>query len=296
MADEKLPLVTLPETPSAARGCTRRQLVRGAALAACAPALGALTGCGHRISSERDVNVGAPVDGKLVLSTSDIRELGRAGGAVIARNPCIPPVLIANTGAGVLAIGALCPHANCELTWVQEDLAAECPCHGSRFAGDGTVLSGPAVSDVQSYPASIDASGAIVVNLFAGDKIFPAVSNGSVTIDLSDPKYRPLQTAGGAVVGHPDGSPTPIVVTRPTTDPAAPNGGFQVFSANCTHLTCTVLPVDEQLHCPCHGSVFLLDGSVIHGPAIEPLNPQPFTFQAGPAGGGTITVQFPPIC
>src|SRR5437660_11921364 len=110
MPDEKLPLIALRDPGTPGQACSRRQLVRGAALAACAPALGALTGCARRVSPERSVTVAAPVDGKLVLSTNDVRELARAGGAVIARNPCIPPVLIANTGAGILALGALCPH------------------------------------------------------------------------------------------------------------------------------------------------------------------------------------------
>src|SRR2546423_14799863 len=111
MADDKLPVAAL-QAGTPGHECSRRRLVRGAALAACAPALGALVGCGRRVSPERDVNVDPPVDGRLRLSTSDFRELARAGGAVVAHNPCVPPVLIVNTGAGTLAMGAPCPHAN----------------------------------------------------------------------------------------------------------------------------------------------------------------------------------------
>jgi cytochrome b6-f complex iron-sulfur subunit len=289
MADDKLPMVPLqPDT--AGLGCSRRQLVRGAALAACVPALGALVGCARRISPNRDVNVGPPVDGRLVVSTTDARELGRAGGAVVVHSPCIVnPVLVVNTGSGFLAMNALCPHANCEIAWVPEDRQAECPCHGSRFAGDGTVLNGPAVVDLAAYPAALDASGAVVISLFTGDKIFPAVSNGSVVIDLADPKYAKLQTPGGAIVGHPEGAPFPIVLTRPGP-PTTAQGGIVVLSALCPHLACTVLPLSERLHCPCHGSVFLLDGTVLNGPAVDPLPQLPFTFRAGPPGPGTITV------
>src|SRR5882757_4729621 len=210
MADDKLPLVPLqPDTTGL--GFSRRQLVRGAALAACAPALGPLVGCARRISPNRDVNVGPPVDGRLVVSTTEARELGRAGGAVVVHTPCIAnPVLVVNTGSGFLAMNALCPHANCEIAWVPEDRQAECPCHGSRFAGDGTVLNGPAVVDLPAYPATLNADGTVAINLFAGDKIFPPVSNGSIVIHLDDAKYRALQTPGGAIVGHPDGAPSPI--------------------------------------------------------------------------------------
>lgn len=42
---------------------------------------------------------------------------------------------------------------------------------------------------------------------------------------------------------------------------------------NCTHLGCTFPwnPVDEQFQCPCHGSLYAPDGSVIRGPAPLPL-------------------------
>ena len=50
--------------------------------------------------------------------------------------------------------------------------------------------------------------------------------------------------------------------------------GFAVASAVCTHLGCTVahFTSDQKFHCPCHGSVFGADGTVLHGPAPRPLN------------------------
>ncbi len=49
--------------------------------------------------------------------------------------------------------------------------------------------------------------------------------------------------------------------------------GFAVASAVCTHLGCTVqhFNTDNRFHCPCHGSVFAADGSVVSGPAPRPL-------------------------
>ncbi len=42
---------------------------------------------------------------------------------------------------------------------------------------------------------------------------------------------------------------------------------------NCTHLGCTFPwnPTDQQFQCPCHGSLYAPDGSVIRGPAPLPL-------------------------
>ena len=50
---------------------------------------------------------------------------------------------------------------------------------------------------------------------------------------------------------------------------------FRAYNQKCTHLGCPVLPtLNEQnnIHCPCHGSVFSSeDGSVVNGPAARPL-------------------------
>ena len=42
---------------------------------------------------------------------------------------------------------------------------------------------------------------------------------------------------------------------------------------NCTHLGCTFPwnPLDQQFQCPCHGSLYAPDGSVVRGPAPLPL-------------------------
>jgi cytochrome b6-f complex iron-sulfur subunit len=49
--------------------------------------------------------------------------------------------------------------------------------------------------------------------------------------------------------------------------------GFYALSAVCTHLGCLSVfkPEDGVIACPCHGSSFQKDGSVIAGPAPRPL-------------------------
>ena len=68
---------------------------------------------------------------------------------------------------------------------------------------------------------------------------------------------------GGAVGTTLDGQP--IVLTQ------AKAGTIVALSAICTHQGCTVGPLRGELLCPCHGSVFALDGSNISGPAPSPL-------------------------
>ncbi|MFV5994872.1 Rieske 2Fe-2S domain-containing protein [Streptomyces sp. NPDC056231] len=52
-------------------------------------------------------------------------------------------------------------------------------------------------------------------------------------------------------------------------------GYASALSARCTHLGCLVQFNDaEQVwECPCYGSRFATDGSVLHGPATRPLEP-----------------------
>jgi cytochrome b6-f complex iron-sulfur subunit len=63
------------------------------------------------------------------------------------------------------------------------------------------------------------------------------------------------------------GEPTYLTVTEANTLDAIG------IVDNCTHLGCT-FPwngVEQQFQCPCHGSRFASDGSVVRGPADRPL-------------------------
>jgi Rieske Fe-S protein len=60
------------------------------------------------------------------------------------------------------------------------------------------------------------------------------------------------------------------VVAQPTA------GEYVAFSATCTHQGCQVSEVEgAEIVCTCHGSRFSIeDGSVLSGPATEPLGSQ----------------------
>lgn len=72
-----------------------------------------------------------------------------------------------------------------------------------------------------------------------------------------------------------------VVVTQPTA------GQFKAFSAICTHQGCPLAEVTgAAIDCNCHGSQFSIkDGSVLRGPATQPLAPMKVV-----ESGGNLTV------
>ena len=62
-------------------------------------------------------------------------------------------------------------------------------------------------------------------------------------------------------------------------------GKVDVLAINCSHLGCSVaLNTDaKSFDCPCHGSRFHLDGTVLHGPAAYPLSHLKWTKGSDPA-------------
>jgi cytochrome b6-f complex iron-sulfur subunit len=74
------------------------------------------------------------------------------------------------------------------------------------------------------------------------------------------------------------------ITLPPSLAPAAPylppgrsvvvvkeGNNVHAISRICTHLGCIVKPTDTGFDCPCHGSKFAKDGSVIKGPAPKAL-------------------------
>jgi Rieske Fe-S protein len=71
----------------------------------------------------------------------------------------------------------------------------------------------------------------------------------------------------------------PVVIVRDAA-------GVHAVSRVCTHLGCIVQPSPSGFDCPCHGSRFAVDGTVLKGPAPKPLKWLAVT----PLGGGSYVV------
>ena len=248
------------------------------ALLRCGGAACALAACGKFVDAPIAIEAGTPSRGLLSLPIARLPELSSPGGSVLLHVNATDflgrrvSVLVANTTSqGLRAYGAYCPHSGCEVAWVDGEDSVVCPCHLSRFAVDGSVTHPPAVVDLDTYPAKLSPDGlTLIVDLNGSAGVFPAAANGEVSFTID--QLPALAQVGGSVTGHSAGVPFPRVVLR------AGASQMLAFDARCPHLGCAVSGAQKLFICPCHGSLFDLDGSVKLGPSERPLTPLAVTF------------------
>jgi Rieske Fe-S protein len=79
---------------------------------------------------------------------SSIDEIAPGSGAVLRRG--MTKVAVSRDQNGkVCELSAVCPHLECIVQWNPAEQTWDCPCHGSRFHADGTVVNGPANSNLK---------------------------------------------------------------------------------------------------------------------------------------------------
>ncbi len=76
------------------------------------------------------------------------------GGGAIGRHQGRRVAAHRTDDGAVMMVDARCTHLGCVVQWNNSDRSWDCPCHGSRFAPDGTVLDGPAVTALELLPGS----------------------------------------------------------------------------------------------------------------------------------------------
>jgi glycine/D-amino acid oxidase-like deaminating enzyme/nitrite reductase/ring-hydroxylating ferredoxin subunit len=84
-----------------------------------------------------------------------IEDLSAGAGAVL--NEGMKPVAAYRNESGALFMNsAVCPHLKCIVHWNSEERSFDCPCHGSRFTGEGRVINGPANRDLEPIDHDTD--------------------------------------------------------------------------------------------------------------------------------------------
>jgi nitrite reductase/ring-hydroxylating ferredoxin subunit len=72
------------------------------------------------------------------------------------------PAVIYQTSQGFQAYSLICTHLGCTLE--EKGAGFSCPCHGSEFGADGTVIKGPAQADLDSLEVEVTDSGDLLLH------------------------------------------------------------------------------------------------------------------------------------
>lgn len=86
------------------------------------------------------------------LGDADIEQLfrvGRGEGAIVEIDGHKHAVY-RDEDDGLSVLSPVCPHLKCHVAWNSDDRSWDCPCHGSRFRTDGSVIEGPALTPLEN--------------------------------------------------------------------------------------------------------------------------------------------------
>jgi glycine/D-amino acid oxidase-like deaminating enzyme/nitrite reductase/ring-hydroxylating ferredoxin subunit len=86
------------------------------------------------------------------ITSRTVRDVARGHGEIVRSGGKALAVYRDDDGT-VHAVSAICTHLGCVVAFNSAEKSWDCPCHGSRFALDGTVLDGPAWKPLaRSFP------------------------------------------------------------------------------------------------------------------------------------------------
>lgn len=130
----------------------------------------------------------------------------------------------------------------------------------ARLTGGESAYTGlmdPARIHVRAAAPKLVKENAQVAKHFVGDRIGSRVSTRTAD-DLGHGEGGIVIVDGRRAAAYRDG-----------------DGTLHALQTTCTHLGCEVRfnPAERSWDCPCHGSRFAVDGSVLEGPAVHPMKP-----------------------
>lgn len=89
------------------------------------------------------------IRGKLDLPKKSVEQLEKGEGNIIYVNSKRAGAYKDESGK-IHCVDTTCTHLGCEVNWNAGDSTWDCPCHGSRFSYDGTVIEGPAKTPLKA--------------------------------------------------------------------------------------------------------------------------------------------------
>lgn len=93
------------------------------------------------------------VCGRLGIEDGGLTEIAAGEGRVMKLEGDILAACRDETGR-LHVLSAVCPHLGCTVAWNDAEKTWDCPCHGSRFCADGSLIAGPAEEGLKVVPAS----------------------------------------------------------------------------------------------------------------------------------------------
>ncbi|HEY0450063.1 FAD-dependent oxidoreductase [Actinophytocola sp.] len=94
------------------------------------------------------------------LVSTDLAELSPDEG-VVTRAGATMVAAYRSTAGELMCVSARCTHLGCLVAFNNAERSWDCPCHGSRFAVDGSVLQGPAVRPLRRLSAEESAGTSV---------------------------------------------------------------------------------------------------------------------------------------
>jgi Rieske Fe-S protein len=79
---------------------------------------------------------------------ADVEALGPGEGAIVRRGVRKRAVYRDDNGS-LHVLSPVCQHLYCHVKWNPAEQSWDCPCHGSRYSGEGQVIQGPTVKPLK---------------------------------------------------------------------------------------------------------------------------------------------------
>jgi Rieske Fe-S protein len=101
---------------------------------------------------KENLNVAKQFSDYVTGSDTDHEMLIRPGEGAVMRRGVSKVAVYRDTTGATHELSAVCTHLGCIVRWNNVEKSWDCPCHGSRFAPDGHVLNGPAITGLEPLP------------------------------------------------------------------------------------------------------------------------------------------------